>query len=200
MTEDKLVHSEIQERKVLYHLVTEQELLGFEKTGLFGNLSAIITSISMGVFVSTYLSSLTYSGLSKKITSILDTISIFSFLIGILFLVITIGLIVKNRNFSNIIIQSSRVKKDKSNDTKKETNKLKIINAVYGTGSSEHEVDITSNLSDKIANNQLQTTVGNSTAGSDPHPGKTKDLKVTFRLGDLEITKVAREGDEIKLP
>jgi hypothetical protein len=60
--------------------------------------------------------------------------------------------------------------------------------------------DVTAKLVAKISANALAITVDNTTLGGDPAPGMSKQLVVTYAVGDKEHTVTTAENDELTLP
>lgn len=100
--------------------------------------------------------------------------------------------------FDRRIIKSSQVRQQYVVEPIKEKS-LEIIAAKYGTGTEEHELDITDKISGLILNSKLQVVVTNELVGGDPHEGVVKDLNVTYRLNGLEVNKTVKEGQVLKL-
>jgi hypothetical protein len=74
---------------------------------------------------------------------------------------------------------------------------LVIDKAIYGT--LNNKVDVTDILNAMIGDNKLFVIASNSLAG-DPEPGQPKTLTVTYRYHGKQLTRLAQEGYELKLP
>jgi Alpha-L-fucosidase/F5/8 type C domain len=68
---------------------------------------------------------------------------------------------------------------------------LEILSATYGAG--EHRADVTEKLRQSVMQDSLRVTVGNSLAGGDPAPYQPKELRVEYKVGGEQATKVVKE-------
>lgn len=75
--------------------------------------------------------------------------------------------------------------------------KLKIIKAQYGYGNKW--VDITSELNDKVSDNNLIALISNDIAG-DPVPGTLKVASVHYEIGKKKVNINVNENEILKLP
>ncbi len=77
--------------------------------------------------------------------------------------------------------------------------KLRIVQAVYGSGPAVS--DVTDQLRALVQNGQLAMTVGNRTLGIDPAPDRPKQLRVTYTVdGRTEQQLTVDEGNSLNLP
>jgi nucleoside phosphorylase len=97
-------------------------------------------------------------------------------------------------------------KKTKNNDSnarvkrfqkKAVDQELKVVLAEYGT--ENKSLDVTQILNERISNNRLEF-VGNNELFRDPDPGASKQLKITYRIGDLERSETHIEGAKVTIP
>ncbi|MFA5877710.1 MAG: hypothetical protein WC880_05130 [Candidatus Paceibacterota bacterium] len=127
-----------------------------------------------------------------------EAIFIICAIIVFFWLVISLWLAWTSKTNEDII---SELKKESEAHMKKGLGpeELRVLKAVYGTGSPDKETDVTNQLRDLISNGRLNVTASNILAG-DPDPGKRKNLEVIYEYnGEIEIKRVT-EGDVISLP
>ena len=74
---------------------------------------------------------------------------------------------------------------------------LELLSATYGAG--DRRADVTEMLRHLVASGSLHVTVGNSLAGSDPAPNQPKELRVEYKLGGEQATKVVREDQTLAI-
>ena len=76
---------------------------------------------------------------------------------------------------------------------------LNIVSATYGSGNRTR--DVTGRLQSMIRNGRLNTTVNNTTMGSDPAPGAPKTLRVRYSAGRAAAQQaVVQEGGQLNIP
>jgi hypothetical protein len=76
---------------------------------------------------------------------------------------------------------------------------LNIVSATYGSGNRTR--DVTGRLLSMIRNGRLNTTVNNTTMGSDPAPGAPKTLRVRYSAGRAAAQQaVVQEGGQLNIP
>lgn len=75
--------------------------------------------------------------------------------------------------------------------------KLRILKAKYGA--NENWVDITAELNEKIANDELEVLINNNLAG-DPIVGTKKVATIHYELSGKKNTTNINEGGVLKLP
>jgi len=71
---------------------------------------------------------------------------------------------------------------------------LSIVKALYGA--QDHWIDVTPAVAKAVANGHLNVPAGND-LGGDPIKDTVKSLRVTYRLSGKELTKEAREGQNL---
>lgn len=74
---------------------------------------------------------------------------------------------------------------------------LQVLQASYGTDHTN--LDVSSELNDRIRNGGLKMVANNNLAG-DPDFGNVKSLTVVYRFGGTTMTNQFREGDVVILP
>lgn len=77
-------------------------------------------------------------------------------------------------------------------------NTLRIDRATYGRSGQGY--DVTRQLRHWIRNNTIDIKVSNDNLGGDPNKGADKVLRVQYTYQGQHLSKVANEGDRIKLP
>jgi ABC-type multidrug transport system fused ATPase/permease subunit len=75
---------------------------------------------------------------------------------------------------------------------------LKVVEASYGT--SNKSLDVTTILNQLINNNRLEFVANNDLVGEDPDFGTVKNLKITYKIDDLEKTENYIEGEKVTIP
>jgi hypothetical protein len=76
--------------------------------------------------------------------------------------------------------------------------RLRIIAASYGVGNDT--ADVTTFVRKQINRDRLSFVVNNDNLGSDPCLGQQKNLDVTYRVWNGQISKSFREYSRIELP
>ena len=77
--------------------------------------------------------------------------------------------------------------------------KSDLIVLKAGYGARDHRFDVAKQLNAGIKDDKLHIYVGNQLAG-DPCPNTPKDIVVTYRYKNQELTKRAQEGTDLDLP
>ncbi|MBS1917529.1 MAG: DUF4935 domain-containing protein [Bacteroidetes bacterium] len=76
---------------------------------------------------------------------------------------------------------------------------LEILSAIYGSHQPEKQIDVTSILKERIANNKLTITASNDIVG-DPDPGVVKSLTIHYRIGERQVQATIIEGATDTIP
>ncbi|WP_276482673.1 hypothetical protein [Paraflavitalea pollutisoli] len=75
--------------------------------------------------------------------------------------------------------------------------KLEITYATYGI--KDNIIDVTNKIRNKVLDDKLRVYVTNE-LGSDPAPGKIKELSITYKIGSKQYVKKAQEGTYLEAP
>ena len=75
---------------------------------------------------------------------------------------------------------------------------VRIISARYGVGSQS--IDVAQRLQSMVTNNGLSIRVNNDLFGSDPAPGRTKELWISYNYQGQRRNMRVREGNNLRIP
>ena len=75
---------------------------------------------------------------------------------------------------------------------------LRIISARYGVG--RQGTDVTRRVQSMVNGNSLSVRVNNDLAGSDPAPGRHKELWVDYLYQGRRRNVRVREGNNLRIP
>ena len=74
---------------------------------------------------------------------------------------------------------------------------LEVLSASYGAGNNR--ADLTEKLRHLVTGGSLRVTAGNTLAGGDPAPNQPKELRVEYKLGGEQATKVVKEDQTLAI-
>ncbi len=75
---------------------------------------------------------------------------------------------------------------------------LRILQATYGTPA--HSINVTTRLQAMVSNGNLSVHVNNDSMGSDPAPGKHKDLVLVYSLRGQRRNVTMPESEDLRIP
>jgi len=74
---------------------------------------------------------------------------------------------------------------------------LEILSATYGAGSGL--ADLTEKIRQAAAGGSLRVTANNTLAGGDPAPNQPKELRIEYKLGGEQASKVVKEDETLTI-
>ena len=204
---ENLIETIIRGRQVTYFLTTEEDLNNVKSNSLLGDIFAILMSLAVGGLISGLITKSTGIDLQKNTLNVLSLLNYIFAIVALIFASLTIYFYVKTFKTIENIKKSGEVKSFKSHNepgvgsdsenTKSYNSDFKILKATYWT--ENESIDITEELRDLIAGNQLEITANNDLKG-DPDPGTFKKLSIVYKIDGVTINKEFNEHDKIVIP
>lgn len=190
---DGLIRSTIKSRNITFYLASEQDLKAIKSKAIFGDLFVVLASIFIGAYVAYFI--------AEQPNNLI-------LLAGVLFLLMGLVLYFLNNRAIKLIMTSGEVQHFAKASlsakggllAKARQSSFTVIKAVYGTGTAEHELDITDRVQGRLRDDKLEVDATNELAGGDPHPMVKKTLTIVYSYGGVTLTKEFTEGQAVRLP
>ncbi len=179
-SDNNLITPIIKGKKVIYHLVTEDDLTNLKTDNLFQDILMIVFSILLSLAIA--------EG------------NIYYFIISLIFLFIVILFYYKKISFIKRALQSAEIDMYKNPETTEEpvATKFTIKKALYFSDTASK--DITNEIIKLVQNNKLFFNGKYNTIAGDTHVGKHKKLKIKYLDNQIEFNKTFNEDEPINLP
>lgn len=192
-TQDSLIKTIIQKRKVVYYLVSEDDINSLKTKSWLADTFMLIASVAWGAYFSVHITRATSIQLQDQAIGILNMLLWVFGIAGFFFTLLAVMFLIFAKSTIRRIKRSGKVKEAIA------PSRFRILEATYGT-SSEKSVDVTNKLNQRIHNGRLVTVASNDLAGKDPDFGTIKHLRIKYEHNGITILKEYNEQDQIELP